>query len=300
MTTHTLTRPANNFPRTAVFALLFGASAIGFAPIFVRLSETGPIATAFWRLALAVPVLWLGVWLTQRQDHDEKRPLSRRDMKLLIAAGAFFAGDLIVWHLAINYTSIANATILPNLAPVFVTLGAWLIFRQRVSRIFLLGLLLAIFGAMILIGQSFSLSSENLLGDVLALCTAVFYAGYILTVKQARDNVTTLKLMAWSGTVCALILLPVALLSGEIFWAASWQGWAVLLALALVSHVSGQGLIAYALAALPATFSSVSLLWQPVMAALLAWVLLGEALSGWQILGGVIVLSGILLARRGS
>ncbi len=300
MNTHTLTKPSNNLPRIAIFALLFGASAIGFAPIFVRLSEVGPISTAFWRLGLAIPVLWLGVALAQRKSKGEVRPLTSQDFKLLAAAGAFFAGDLIVWHLAINYTSIANATLLPNLAPIFVTLGAWFFLRQRVSKLFLVGLLIAIFGATILIGQSFSLSSENLLGDMLALSTAVFYAGYILTVKQARHNVPTLKLMAVSGTVCMFILLPVALLSGETFWASTGQGWAVLLALALLSHVGGQGLIAYALAALPATFSSVSLLWQPVMAAILAGLLLGEVLSGWQIFGGLIVLGGIMIARRGS
>ena len=300
MTTHTLTQPTNSFPRTAVLALLIGASAIGFAPIFVRLSEAGPISTAFWRLAIAVPFLWLGVALSQRQQQGEVRPLTRQDTKLLAAAGALFAGDLIVWHLSIEYTSIANATILPNLAPVFVTLGAWFFLHQRVTRTFLAGLLLALFGVMILIGESFSLSGDHLLGDMLALSTAVFYAGYILTIKQARAHIATLKVMAWSGTICALILLPVALLSGEPFFAASWQGWAMLLGLALFSHAGGQSLITYALAALPATFSSVSLLWQPVMAAFLAWVLLGEVLTGWQIVGGMVVLCGILVARRGS
>lgn len=300
MTTQTLTKPTPTFPRTAFAALLLGASAIGFAPIFVRLSETGPISTAFWRVTLAVPVLWLGVFLAKQQADEAPRPLTKRDYKLLAAAGAFFAGDLIVWHLAIHYTSVANATLLPNMAPVFVTMGAWLLWRQRVTRTFIAGLILAIMGAALLIGQSFSLSADNLLGDLLGLCTAVFYASYILTTKQVRQNVPALTFMAWSGTVCALILLPAALLSGEPFLPFSLIGWLVLLGLALVSHTGGQGLIAYSLAALPATFSSVSLLWQPVMAALLAWLILGEALAPLQIAGGIVVLTGIMIARKGS
>ncbi|MCP4359973.1 MAG: DMT family transporter [Chloroflexi bacterium] len=298
MTPRTILQPTTSASRWALAMLLLGASAIAFAPIFVRLSETGPISTAFWRLGLAVPVLWLGVAFSKQRG--KSRPLTPSNLKFLAAAGFFFAGDLFFWHLALNYTSVANATLLPNMAPVFVTLGAWLLFRQHITRTFLLGLLLAIFGALMLIGQSFSLSSANMLGDVLALCTAVFYASYILTVKHLRGNVSALQLMAWSGTVCALILLPAALLAGEQFLAASWVGWLALLALALISHTGGQGLIAYSLAALPATFSSVSLLWQPVMAALLAWLILGEALSFLQILGGGIVLAGIIVARRGS
>lgn len=300
MTTPSLTYRPATFSRAALATLLLGASAIGFAPIFVRLSSVGPISTAFWRLALAVPVLWLGVLLARRQQPGMSRPLTGKEKKLLLAAGFFFAGDLIFWHLAINYTSIANATLLPNMAPVFVTFGAWLFFRQRVSRTFLAGLLLAVSGAALLIGQSFTLSRANLLGDVLALSTAVFYASYLLTTSHLRQHVAALTFMAWSGTVCALILLPAAWLSGELFWPPTAVAWLVLLALALVSHAGGQGLIAHALAALPATFSAVSLLWQPVMAALLAWLLLGEALSPLQITGGAVILSGIFIARRGS
>lgn len=307
MTSQTSSLARAAFPRTALLALLLGASAIGFAPILVRWSDAGPISTAFWRLALALPVLWLGVlWAKQRQAASlqpgtvSRAPLTRQDIAFLAAAGFFFAGDLILWHLAIQYTSVANATLLPNMAPVFVTIGAWFFFRQRVTGTFLLGLLLAIGGAALLIGESFSLSADHLLGDLLALGTAVFYASYLLATKHLRQNMTALTFMAWSGTFCALLLLPAALLSGEPFWAGTAVGWLVLLAMAWVAHAGGQGLIAQGMAALPATFSAVTLLWQPVMAALFAWLLLGERLSPVQMLGGLVVLSGILVARRGS
>ena len=106
--------------------------------------------------------------------------------------------------------------------------------------------------------------------------------------------------MAWSTAITALCLLPAALVAGEALVAATWSGWAVLIAIAWVSHVGGQGLIAFALAHLPAAFSSVALLVQPVSAAALAWILLGEALGGLQAVGAAVVIAGILLARRAS
>lgn len=106
--------------------------------------------------------------------------------------------------------------------------------------------------------------------------------------------------MTWSGVVSALTLLPVTLLSGEGLTATTIRGWAVLVGLALISHVGGQGLIASALAHLPVGFSSVGLLLQPAVAALLAWIILNEPIGPWQALGGMVVLAGIILARQGS
>src|SRR5208282_5983430 len=113
--------------------------AIAFAPILVRLADVSPTASAFWRVALAAPVLWLWVWAADRRS-PVKSHLAPQRGKLLMLAGVFFAGDLGVWHFSILQTSIANATLELNLAPVFVTLGAWLIFGQRVSHRFLIAL----------------------------------------------------------------------------------------------------------------------------------------------------------------
>lgn len=290
---------ATTFSRTAVFILFLGATGIGFAPLFVRLSETGPIATAFWRVGLSAPLLWLGVWLSERQGTGP-RPLTRSHYRWLAVAGISFAADLSVWHYSIQYTSIANATLLPNLTPVIVTLGAWFFFRQSIRPLFLAGMAIALAGAAVLLGESLSVSMVTLKGDVLAMSTAVFYAIYLLITKHLRQHTGSLRFMAWVSTVCALILLPIMLLSGEQQLPATLYGGLMLLGLAWLSHAGGQGLIAQAMAGLPATFSSVSLLWQPVVAALLAWGLLDEALSVWQMLGGLIVLVGIFVAGRGS
>jgi drug/metabolite transporter (DMT)-like permease len=281
----------------ALAALLAGAACIALSPIFVRLSETGPTATAFWRVALAVPVLWVAVFLGRGFSPAD---FSRRGF-LLLAAGAAFAGDLAFWHSSIKLTSVANSTLLANLASIFVTLAAWLFLRQKPTPLFLAGLGAALAGVALLVKTSLEFSSTGLLGDALGLVTAVFYAWYILVVKLLRDRgATTLHVMAATSTITAAILFPVALASGEPLLAQSAYGWGILLGLALISHALGQGLIAYALAHLPATFSSVGLLLQPVIAAFFAWTLLAEALVPLQIVGGLVVLAGIYLARRGS
>lgn len=286
--------------RIALAVLLAGAVGIAFAPIFVRLSELGPTATAFHRVFLALPALWLWKALDERAPGPRRGPTTRRDYLGLVVAGAFFAGDLALWHWSIRFTSVANATLLANFAPIFVTLASRFVFGERISGTFLVGLSLALAGACVLMGRSFTLSPDYLFGDALGLATAVFYAGYIVSVGRLRARLATGTIMAWTGVVTAAALLPIAVASGESLIATTAYGWAVLAGLALISHTCGQGMIAWALAHLPAAFGSVSLLLQPAVAAFLAWVLLGEALGPWQAAGAVVILLGIHFARRGS
>ena len=283
--------------RVAFLCLLAGGCAIAFAPILVRLSDTGPVASAFWRTALAVPLLW--AWLARAPAGEAPAvPISRR---ALVAAGLFFAADLGVWHWSIVYTSVANSTLLANLAPIFVTLAGWLFWKQAVTRLFLAGMVLALAGMFVLVGPNFSIGGTRLAGDALGALTAVFYAGYMLAIKSARDaRASTVRLMAWSTTITAIALLPVAYFSPQPMLPASAAGWLVLLGLAVVSQILGQGLIAYAFAHLPASLSSVSLLIQPVMATLFAWILFHEQVGAAQLVGGAVVLAGIWIARRGT
>jgi drug/metabolite transporter (DMT)-like permease len=287
----------------AFLCLLAGGCAIAFAPILVRLSDVGPVASAFWRCALAAPLLW--IWMLARPGSPSAT--GEGHFGPLLAAGLFFAADLGVWHFSILFTSVANSTLLANLAPIFVTLAGWLLWRQKVTNTFLFGMFLAIAGMFVLVGPNFATGGTRLAGDALGALTGAFYAGYMLAVKFARDaGASTARLMAWSTTITAVVLLPVALAFPHPFLpAAGWEspfprGWAILIALALVTQILGQGLIAYAFAHLPASLSSVSLLIQPVMAALFAWILFGEAIGPAQFVGGAIVLAGIWLARKGS
>ena len=281
----------------SLFALFAGAIFIALSPIWVRVSEVGPTASAFWRVCLAVPLLWVLFFSLKTKETKS----INTQFPLLLVAGIAFAGDLAFWHWSIKYTSVANSTLLANLASIFVTLAAWLLWKQRPTGLFLAGLAAALLGVTLLVQASLGSSPDALLGDGLGVVTAVFYAWYLLTVKGLRDRgAGTLWLMAVTTTITALILLPVALASGEPLWPESATGWLKLLGLAWISHAAGQGLIAYALAQLPAGFTSVGLLLQPVIAALFAWMLLGEPLEAMQVAGGAVVLAGIYLARKAS
>lgn len=299
ITAAAMVHPRPRTQRIALVALIAGALAIAFSPIFVRLSELGPTATAFYRVALAVPLLWAWRAIEDRREGAAPR-LPQRKVWMLILAGACFSGDLAFWHWSIKLTSVANATLFANFTPIFVTVGAYFLLGERVRPSFLLGLALALAGAVLLMGDSLALSFDHLLGDGLGVVTAVFYGGYILVVTRLRNAVSVARIMLWSGVVTAIVLLPVALLSGERVVPTTLHGWLILIGLAWGSHAAGQSFIAYALAHLPASFSSVALLVQPVGAALLAWALLAEPLGTLQALGGAVVLAGVLVARRAS
>jgi drug/metabolite transporter (DMT)-like permease len=220
-----------------------------------------------------------------------------RRIAWLWLAGAAFAIDLALWHHSIHLTSVANATLLSNLSPVVLALTLYFGFGERHGSRFWAGLLLAFSGAAVLVASSFRISGQTVIGDGFAAATAVFYAGYQLLVSRQRRVFSALDVMFWSSAAAAAVLLPLTLLSGEPFWPSSLHGWAILIGLALVVHISGQGLIAWAMAHLPASFSSATLLVQPVAAAGFAWVILGERFGLQQAMGGLIVLAGIVLCR---
>lgn len=290
--------PSASSSRLALIALLVGGAAIGGSPIFVRLSELGPMATAFWRVALALLPFMLAARVLPQAASDA-RPAGLRDHLLLLLPGVFLAADLAAWHLALHMTAVANATLLANLAPVFVTLGSWLIFRTRITPVFLTGLGLALVGVVVLKGGPMALGGGEMLGDATAVVAAVFYAGYMLSLGHVRARFSTLRIMIWTTFSAALCMLPAAVFLEPQLLPLTAFGWAMLAGLAFISHVGGQGLVTYALAYLPTAFSSLTLLLQPVVAAILAWILLSEPVGPMQAIGGVIVLAGILVARRG-
>ena len=312
--------------RKWVAVLLAGAAAISLAPILLRYAAdcgVGPVAVAFWRVALALPFLG-GMALVSRRAGAAKAPLQQaapadgRAVMFAVLGGAFFGIDLMLYHMALVRTTMANATLMSNCAPVFVALAAWWLLGERFNRVFVVGLVLAIGGAA---GLSLAEratertglpggNDQKLLGDLLAITSAVFYAGYQLCIKRARRSLRTRKTftisIAASAMILAMILLPAAVMTGESLVPSSdqWQvivyGWAILLALGLVVQLGGQGSIVTAMRHLPVSFLTVVLLTQPVMVAVLGWALLGESLGGWHMLGAAGVLAGICLARRGS
>lgn len=294
-------RKKRNIERLALLALILGAVAISFSGILARISETGPSATGFWRTAPVIPVFWFWVWW---QNHSRAAssakpvtPLSRHDRKILVLAGLFFGIDIAFWHWSVQFTTIANANLLSNLNPVVVALASVFLFGERLGGRFYLGLGLALIGAALLNGASFDAGSERVKGDILAVITAFFYGAYLVTVSRLRGRLDTATVMAWSTTVAAVLLLPVAWVSGDQILPQTMEGWAIVLGLAFSAQLFGQSFIAYAFAHLPAALGALTLLIQPIIATIAAWFLLGEHLTVVEILGAAIILSGIMVSR---
>ena len=286
--------------RFAYVTLFLGIVCIAFSPIFVRFSELDPTATAFHRVFLALPALWIWMWAHGRSKGATRKPRTASDYGRLMLVGFLFAGDLIFWHWSLRYTSVANAVLLANFAPIFVTFGSFALFGERFGPAFLMGVALSIGGAAILVGGSVSLGMDNVRGDAFGLVTAMFYGAYILAVGNVRAEFSTATVMGWSSAVSAVILLPITLMMGENVIATTLYGWGILLGLALVSHVAGQGCLTHSLAHLPAPFTSVALLFQPAISIALAWVILAEPLGGWQALGVAVIMVGVVFAHLGS
>ena len=274
---------------SALAALIFGAVAIGFAPIFVRLTETGPAAAGFWRLALALPLL---APFALRKGEGKPEPL-------ILLAGLYFACDLGLWHYSIAYTSVANATVLANLTPIVVTAAGWWLFRERPARAFLIGLALGVAGAVIVatahrVGPP--VSTHEQLGDIFALATTFWYASYFLAVRRARGSRSTAAIMFWSSLVGVALLGGAMRVLHEQVIPTGLAGWGACIGLALV-HVCGQGAIAWSLGRLPAATAAVVVLIQPVVAAFLGWILFAEAVGPVQAAGAVLALAGVAIAQ---
>ncbi len=286
--------------RRASVTLALAVVFLSFTPILFRWSELGPTASAFYRAFLTIPVFW--VWAAIEGRRQARSNLARTrfrgsDLWLTIFAGAVFATNISAYAWSVHLTSVANASLLSNLAPIFVALASFLLFGERVSRGFIAAMTAAVVGVAILVGDKIGLDRAELLGDGLGVFSSVAFAGYLMAVGRLRLRQPSSIVMAASVVVTALALLALALATGESLWPRTIYGWADLLALALVSHALGQGLLAVALAHVSATFSAVALLTLPVTAALYGWLFFGEPLTLNQALGAPIVLASILAAR---
>src|SRR5438045_977020 len=283
-----MNRPA---PHPFAFpALLIGSSALAFGPWLVRLSGVGPVAAGFWRLALALPFLFLIAAVTRQPVHWPARRLA-----LLVMLGGFFvAADLAAWHAGIRLTKLGNATLFGNTSSlIFAAWGLWLAHR-RPTATQASALVLAAIGAALLMGSSAELSVRNVKGDLLALFAGILYTGYLIAVQRARGALAPLPLLFIASTFGAAMLLPLSLLLGERILP---HDWTFVVILAISSQVIGQGLLVYAIGALPPLVVGLTLLTQPAISALVGWLAYGETLKPIDWLGAAAIAAALVLVR---
>ncbi len=307
-------KPDSRQQYLSIAALVLGAVAISFAAIFAEKAMyagyMGSSSVGFWRFALAVPFFLVLMAVLPKRTHELPKPGSLNPLWLLLP-GLLFAGDIGFWHAALPYTTAATATLLANIQVFIVGLFGWLLLKEKLRPVYAVGLVLAFVGIWLLLTRGHSVqenATNPLFGDTLSIITAFWYAGYLLTVKWLRRDFRTLEIMLTASIVAASVLFLAAMIQGEIFipfYNESMpeqysKAWLYLVLLALVPQCIGQGLIAWSFFRLPASFSAVVLLLQPVCAAFLGWWMLSEVLSGWQLAACGLVLVGIVLARLGS
>ncbi|HET7378386.1 MAG TPA: DMT family transporter, partial [Anaerolineae bacterium] len=232
-------------------------------------------------------------------------PMPRRVLGLAALGGFFFALDVWTWQSSLTYASAASATLLGNTSSIIVALGAWLIFHEKLRLPFWTGLLIAFAGVLLVLGAdiltphaSDAIANVHTEGNLLALLGAFFYAGYLLTTQHTRVHLDTVAYLFLMSAIGALILLGITLIQGDPLWGFSINAWLALLGLALITHVIGWLAISYALGHIRASIVSVTLLGQPVLTALFSIPILGEGLIPLQIIGGLLVLSGIYIVNR--
>ncbi len=271
-------------------ALLIGSSALALGPWLVRLAGVGPVAAGFWRLSLALPFLFVLARLAGQPVHWPGRALG-----IIIAfAGVFFAADLAAWHVGIHMTKLGNATLFGNVASfAFAAWGLWLV-RSWPSPVQAASLILAAVGAALLMSSSAELSIRNLHGDMLALFAGLLYAGYLISVERAREKVAALPLLFLASAFGAAMLLPFSLALGETVIPADWT---FVVILAISSQVIGQGLLVYAIGALPPLVVGLALLTQPAISAFVGWAAYGETLQPLDWVGALAIAAALVLVR---
>lgn len=280
--------------RLALPALFLANVALACGPWMVRLAETqshvGPIASGFWRLVLALPVLVLA----GAKAHEPQPEAWRSVFGLALVSGIFFAFDLGAWHLGILHTRLANATLFGNITAILFPAYGFLVARRWPSRRQGLAMALALVGATLLLGRSYELSARNMVGDLLCIFAGVCYTCYLVLIDRVRGRlgpVTTLILSVVAGIP---ILLLAARGMGESIWP---DDWTPLVLMTLGSQIIGQGMILFAVGRLAPIVVGLMLLTQPIVGAAIGWVVYGEQLTLFDVIGGIGIAAAVLLVR---
>lgn len=279
-------------------ALVGGNIALALGPWSVRLSDAGPVATGFWRLWLALPLLAI----LAAASRQKLTGFGGRTWLAMAGAGAFFAADLAAWHLGIagfhgvGGTRLGNASLFGNSGSLILMVWGVIALRRAPYRGEWLALGAACAGAAILFGRSLEISTATLVGDLLCLLAGFFYAFYILLLQNERTHLGSWSLLFWSSLFGAPMLLGFALWLDETIVPHTWLP---LLALALGSQVIGQGLLVYSLRHFPPLIIGLTLLTQPSISVLAGWFAFDETLTVWDGFGMALVAGALVLARAG-
>ncbi len=284
-----------NFQRTNYFIILaFGAMLIGFAPIFVKWSMLSSSAIAFYRMFLTIPFLFILNYAINKSFSFKVN--NKKTILYAAFASLAFTTDLTLWHFSMTITSVSNATIIVNSAPIFVAILSFIIFKEKLSKGFILSFLITYIGIIGLIYFSNNYINGKFLGDILCLIAAFFYGVYLLIIAKLGKE-KSLNIIFYTTFFCCIFsIIPMIIEGGNIFPASSFE-WINLLLLAVLCQLGGQYFITHAIGKISASNGSIGLLMQPITATILAAILFNEVLNMIQVIFVMVAMIGIYLAR---
>lgn len=280
----------HNPARFAFPALIVASLFLAAGPWMVRLADVGPIASAFWRLTIVLPVLAL---LAVRQSQGQPFP-GWALIGALALGGLFFAADLAAWHEGILRTRLANATLFGNMSSFLFALYGFVVLRALPRPLQATALTLAAAGTFLLLGSSYELSPDHFTGDLLTLLAAFFYGLYLIAIDRARRVMAPWPVLAIATAFGTLPLLAAALMLGEQVMPTDWTP---LVLLSIGSQLIGQGLLVYAMGHLPPLVIGLGLLIQPVAAAAIGWAVYGERLGPADLIGALLICAALVLIK---
>ncbi|AVH71431.1 DMT family transporter [Nostoc sp. 'Lobaria pulmonaria (5183) cyanobiont'] len=292
----------NILPIIIVIIALFALSSTA---IFIKIAirEMSAVTTFFNRLWIATIIfgLWSGINQARTEITDDEavlpqQPYAIKEIAFLIAVALVHVLGRLSWTWSLTQTGAANANALGSLNPLFTTLGGWLFFNQIFGRKFIIGLILAIIGAIAVGFEDLLHSNNNITGDAVALISSIFYAANFLLIEQIRNKFSVITILLWRCVIATSLMIPVVLIFEKQVFPVTLSGWLVVFALAAICEALGHGLIIYSLKNFSSGFISLFLLLNPLIVAILAWILFSEKLSIFNLLGLALILAGIYLA----
>lgn len=291
-----------------IFALIISTISIASAIVFIKLSEVDATSTLMLRMFFAGAfVSTIAAWPSPGKEEIEEKTSNKYGRTtmfgLLILSGAISTVDMLSNHWAVRMTSLANTSVLMSLSPVFVALIAFLFMKERIGFYQFLALSLCVSGACLVLfdgGSSISLTEKSVIGSLLALNSALFYAIYLVLVKSLRNHFTSRQIIVWNSLTCAFLLLPIAFITSPQILPHSTIGWLTIILLALISQLLGHGLMAYALKHVDVGLASISTLTSPIIAILFGFFIFDEKLNLLQWGGVAAVLIGVWWYRTQS
>ncbi len=292
--------------KAIAFIILFIALiALSCSPIFTKLSEIeiSPNTTIFNRLWIATFILSFYPNIdTSSTLNNTPQIIGRSTYKykqkgLLMLASLAATASALCWAWSFTQTSVASSTVLRSLTPLFISTMAWLVFKQRCDRQFFIGMMLAMVGGITIGWDDFQLGKKYLIGDAIALVSAVLHGVNLLLAGHLREELDTTTILRWRCGFGALTIFPFVWLTEKHLFPYSWEGWLVIISLAVVCQLFGQGLLVYSLKQFTSSFVAIFMLLKPIVSALFAWVIFAESLSLFNAMALVLILVGIYLAK---